>query len=91
VAAEEELGQCCPTVFQVNIMAILLNAVRVWRNNQHSILHKSSTRASFIVCTYYILSMHRVYTGLYLVCTRCWCKIILSAADLRVGGMEVLL
>jgi hypothetical protein len=51
VAAEEELVQCCPTVFQVNIMAIILNAVRVWGNNQHSILHKDSTRASFMVCT----------------------------------------
>ena len=48
VAAEEELGPCCPTVFQVNIMAILLNAVRVRGNNQHSILHKSSTTASLL-------------------------------------------
>ena len=51
VADEEEQGQCCPTVFQVNIMAILLNALRVWGNNQHSILHKGSTRASFVVCS----------------------------------------
>ncbi len=51
VAAEEELWPCCPTVFQVNSMAILLNAVRVLGNNQHSILHKSSTTASFMVCT----------------------------------------
>jgi hypothetical protein len=51
VAAEEELGTYSPTVFQVNSMAILLNAVRVRGNNQHSILHTSSTRASCMVCT----------------------------------------
>jgi hypothetical protein len=51
VAAEEELGTYSPTVFQVNSMAILLNAVRVRGNNQHSILHKRSTRASCMVCT----------------------------------------
>ncbi len=51
VAAEEELGPCSPTVFQVNSMVILINAVRVRGNNQHSILHKSSTTASFVVRT----------------------------------------
>jgi hypothetical protein len=51
VAAEEELGQCSPTVFQVSSMVSLLNAVRVLGYNQHNILHKSSTTASFVVCT----------------------------------------
>ncbi len=48
VAAEKELGPCSPTVFEVNIMiiVILLNAVRIWGKKQHSILHKSSITAS---------------------------------------------
>ena len=33
VAAEEELGPCSPTVFQVNSMTILFNAAWVWGNN----------------------------------------------------------
>ncbi len=54
VAAEEELGPYSPTVFQGNIMAIFLNAVRKWRNNQNSILCRSSATISFLVycCTY---------------------------------------
>ncbi len=42
VAGEEELGVCSPTVLKRNIMVILLNGVRVWRDYQYSILHKSS-------------------------------------------------
>jgi hypothetical protein len=54
VAAEEELGMYSPTVFQGNIMAIFLDAVRKWRNNQNSILCRSSATISFLVycCTY---------------------------------------
>jgi hypothetical protein len=68
VAAEEELGQCSPTVTQVNSMVVLLNAVRVWRKPQHSILQKSSTTALFVVCTctYLVLSMYHSK----LVCTK---------------------
>ena len=38
IALEEQLGTCIPTVFQRNSMTILLNAVRVRRNNNHSVL-----------------------------------------------------
>ena len=38
IALEEELQTCIPTVFQRNSMTILLNAVRVQRNNNHSVL-----------------------------------------------------
>ena len=38
IALEEELRTCIPTVFQRNSMTILLNAVRVRRNNNHSVL-----------------------------------------------------
>ena len=64
VAAEEELGLCSPTVFQVNNMVILLNAVRERGNNQHSILHKSSTTASFVICTLYIPGLYIVRTSM---------------------------
>jgi hypothetical protein len=39
VAAEEELGPCSPTVFQGNIMAIFLNAVRILRDYNDCVLH----------------------------------------------------
>jgi hypothetical protein len=39
MALEEELGTGIPTVFQGNIMVILLNAVRIWWNNNYSVLH----------------------------------------------------
>ncbi len=64
--AEEELGPCSPTVFQSNIMVIFLDAVRIWWNNQYSILHKSSTTASFLVCP----CTYSVQTKYVLVCTR---------------------
>ena len=38
MALEEELLTCKPTVFQGNSMMILLNAVRVLWNNNHSVL-----------------------------------------------------
>ena len=38
MALEEELRTCKPTVFQGNSMTILLNAVRVLQNNNHSVL-----------------------------------------------------
>ena len=38
MALEEELRTCIPTVFQRNSMTILLNAVRVRQNNNHSVL-----------------------------------------------------
>jgi len=49
VAAEEELGQCSPTIFQVNSMVILPNAVRVWGNNQHSILSEAHEHGLCVV------------------------------------------
>ena len=72
-------------------MVILLNAVRVLGNNQHSILHKISTRASFVICTQYIPSMYIVRTGMYRVCTTYCHKNNQSAANLWVEGMEALL
>ena len=36
---EEELGTGIPTVLQGNIVAILLNAVRKWRDHNNGILH----------------------------------------------------
>jgi hypothetical protein len=39
VAGEKELGSCIPTVFQGNINTILLNAVRLWRDNKYRILN----------------------------------------------------
>ena len=35
---EEELGTCKPTVFQLDIVMILLNAVRIRWNNNYSVL-----------------------------------------------------
>ena len=59
VAAEDELGACSPIVFRVNSMAILLNAVRVRGNKQHSILHNS------IIRDQYISSLYLVRTSMY--------------------------
>jgi hypothetical protein len=39
MAYEKELGGCMPTAFQRDITIILLNAVRIRRNNNHGILH----------------------------------------------------
>ncbi len=87
VAAEEELGQCSPTVFQGNVMVIFLDAVWIWWNNQSSILHKSSTTVSFLVCpcTYTIQTRYvRVCTKYVLVCTNMYQR----TANLWVEGME---
>ena len=69
-------------------MAILLNAVRVRGNNQHSILHKHSTTASFVICTQYIPSLYLVCTCMYWVYTMYFHKINQSAANLWIEGME---
>ena len=52
MALEKELGTRIPTVLQVNIKTILLNAVRIWWNYNNSVLH---------IATMYI----RVYTSIY--------------------------
>ena len=38
IALEKELGTCIPTVLQVNIKTILLNAVRIWWNYNNRVL-----------------------------------------------------
>ncbi len=38
IALEKELETCMPTVFQGNIVTILLNAVRIRWNNNNSVL-----------------------------------------------------
>jgi hypothetical protein len=43
MAGEEVLGQSGPTVFQDNIMPVLLDRVQVWRNNQYGILPQNRT------------------------------------------------
>ena len=53
MALEKELGTRIPTVLQVNIKTILLNAVRIWWNYNNRVLHKA---------TMYI----RVYTSIYI-------------------------
>ena len=88
LAGEEELGACSPTVLQGNIMAILLNGVRVWRNDQYCILHKC-----------HILSFkNRVHTSTYSVHI-CMTEYVLvytedihhmnASSNLGVEGMEV--
>ena len=52
MALEKELGTRIPTVLQVNIKTILLNAVRIWWNYNNRVLH---------IATMYI----RVYTSIY--------------------------
>ncbi len=86
VAAEEELGLCSPTVIQGNIMVIFLDAVRIWWNNQNSILRKSSTTESFFVCP----CIYSVQTRYVQVCT--WyvhvcSNMYQSIANLWVEGM----
>ncbi len=39
IALEKELGTCIPTILQVNIKTIFLNAVRIWWNYNYSVLH----------------------------------------------------
>ena len=52
IALEKELGMCIPTVLQVNIKMILLNAVRIWWYYNNRVLH--------------IPTMHiSVYTSIY--------------------------
>jgi hypothetical protein len=85
VAAEEELGPRSPAVFQGNIMAIFLDAVKICWNNQYSILRKISTTVSFLVCpcTYLVQTRYvRVCTEYVLVCT----NINQSTANLWVEG-----
>ena len=49
MALEEELGACIPTVFQGDIMVIVLNAVRIrWDNNYGVLLTEIQY---IIVCT----------------------------------------
>ncbi len=36
---KEKLQTSIPTVFQVDIMGNLLNAVRIWRDNKDGVLH----------------------------------------------------
>jgi len=49
IACEEELLVCIPTVFPGDITMILLDAVRIRRNNNHGVLH---TEIQYIiVCT----------------------------------------
>ncbi len=38
ISLEKELGTCIPTVLEVNIKMILLNAVRIWWNYNNRIL-----------------------------------------------------
>ena len=87
VEAEEELGACSPTVLQGNIMAILLDGVRVRRNDQYSILHKRSKNSSKNrVCT----STYSVYismTEYVLACTE-YMHHINASSNLEVKGME---
>ena len=53
IALEKQLGTCIPTVFQGDIMTILLDTVRIQWNNKHSVL---------CIQTKYI----RVYTSTYM-------------------------
>ena len=87
VAGEEELGACSPTVLQGNIMAILLNGVRVWRNDQYSILHKSSINSfKNRVCTS-TYSVHISMTEYVLACTE-YIHHTNASSNLGVEGME---
>ena len=87
LAGEEELGACSPTVFQGNIMAILLNGVRVWRNDQYSILHKSSINSfKNRVCTS-TYSVHISMTEYVLACTE-YIHHMNASSNLGVEGME---
>jgi hypothetical protein len=42
VAGKEKLWTSIPTVFQRNLVVVLFNAVRIWRDNQDSVLHKTT-------------------------------------------------
>jgi hypothetical protein len=60
IALEKELGTCIPTVLQVNIKTILLNAVRIgWK------FRGTTTTVS---CTYQqcISAYIQVYTNIYI-------------------------
>ncbi len=60
-AAEEEQGQCSPTVFQVSSMLILLNALRVLGTTSTV----SCTRAAQQHHPWYVLSAYSVCTSMY--------------------------
>jgi hypothetical protein len=56
MALEKELGTRIPTVLQVNIKTILLNAVRIWWNYNNSVLH---------IATMYIRAYTSIYTDIH--------------------------
>ena len=60
IALEKELGTCIPTVLQVNIKMILLNAVRIWWNYNNRVLRIPTMYISDDSA--YIL----VYTNIYI-------------------------
>ena len=60
IALEKELGTCIPTVLQVNIKMILLNAVRIWWNYNNRVLRIPTMYISNDLA--YIL----VYTNIYI-------------------------
>ena len=60
IALEKELGTCIPTVLQVNIKMILLNAVRIWWNYNNRVLRIPTMYISDDLA--YIL----VYTNIYI-------------------------
>ena len=91
VAAEEELGACSPTVLQGNILAILLDGIRVWRNDQYSILHKTRDKSSINsfknrVCTS-TYSVHISMTEYVLAGTE-YIHHINASSNLGIEGME---
>ncbi len=60
IALEKELGTCIPTVIQVNIKTILLNAVRIWWNYNNRVMRIPTVYISDDSA--YIL----VYTNIYI-------------------------
>ena len=51
MAREEELGACIPTVFQGDIMMILLNTERIRWNNNDGFVH-TEISTSVNICVY---------------------------------------
>ncbi len=69
MAAEEELGQCCPTVFQVNIMVILCSKGTGEQPAQYPAQeqHNSIIHGMYLVHSKYALSMFWFVLSMYQV------------------------
>jgi hypothetical protein len=72
VACKKKLGMSIPTVFQWNIIGILLNAVRIRRDNKDGVLHTTKLDIKIQSSTYvYEHCIYHVYTKYVHVCTTC--------------------